>query len=257
MLRMKKSIFVILTVLVLLFSATIQAEAPADSAGSADAAAFRKVRNVVPFGRYEQDNNPSNGPEPIQWIVLDYEKEENKALLLSRYGLEARPYNTESVAITWENCTLRKWLNSEFLLSAFSAEEQAAILMTNVDNSASQGYSEWDMDGGNNTRDQIFLLSYAEANQYLKVVYNDRNNVKARVEPTAYAIAQGAMVSRNYKTADRKACGWWWLRSPGDGWPFIVAIVSPGGKLRNRGVYLGEGVARPAMWVNLNSDIFN
>ena len=67
----------------------------------------------------------------------------------------------------WEKCTLRSWLNGEFLQSAFSAKEQAAILMTAVDNSASQGYGKWNTDGGNNTRDQIFLLSYAEANWYL------------------------------------------------------------------------------------------
>ena len=26
--------------------------------------------DTVTFGRYEQDNNPGNGPEPIDWIVL-------------------------------------------------------------------------------------------------------------------------------------------------------------------------------------------
>ena len=43
------------------------------------------VGDVLAFGHYEQDNNPDNGPEPIEWIVLDVQ--DGKALLLSRYGL--------------------------------------------------------------------------------------------------------------------------------------------------------------------------
>ena len=88
---------------------------------------------MIPFGHYEQDNNPGNGPEPIEWLVLDIQ--DGKALLLSKYGLEAKAYNTKFVDITWENCTLRTWLNGEFLAKAFSAEEQSAILLTEVDNS--------------------------------------------------------------------------------------------------------------------------
>ncbi len=97
----------------------------------------------------------------------DYDRKENKALLLSKYGLDAKPYNAEEGDATWEKCSLRSWLNGEFLQSAFSADEQTAILTTAVDNSNSQGLhnSRWDEDGGNNTQDQIFLLSYAEANR--------------------------------------------------------------------------------------------
>ena len=43
------------------------------------------------FGAYEQDNNLANGPEPIEWIVLA--KEEKKILIISRYGIDACPYN--------------------------------------------------------------------------------------------------------------------------------------------------------------------
>ena len=156
---------------------------------------YRTSGSIVTFGRYEQDNNIANGLEEIEWIVLDYDENDHKALLLSRYGLDAKPFNEIIGNITWEKCSLRSWMNDEFLRSAFTAEEQAAILTTAVDNSASQGYSEWDTDGGNNTQDQIFLLSYAEANRYLDVTYIDINNTRARVAPTAYAIASGAWTS--------------------------------------------------------------
>lgn len=33
------------------------------------------VGSIVTFGRYEQDGNPDNGQEKIEWIVLDVQNE--------------------------------------------------------------------------------------------------------------------------------------------------------------------------------------
>ena len=213
------------------------------------------VGDILKFGHYEQDNNLDNGPEAIEWIVLDYDEANHMVLLLSKYGLDAVPYNKEYIAITWEQCTLRAWLNDEFLNKAFSAKEQTAILVTNVDNSSGQGYSEWYTDGGNNTQDRIFLLSYAEANRYMGVTYKDRNNTQSRVAPTAYAIAQGAHKTDRFQTADGEPIGWWWLRSPGV-YMRGAAYVGFDGSLHSDDVeYVGIGV-RPSFWLNLESDIF-
>ena len=214
-----------------------------------------KAGDIVRFGHYEQDNDLGNGNETIEWIVLEYNEEENKVLLLSKYGLDAVCYNKYRKPVTWDNCTVRVWLNDEFLNKAFSAAEQSAILITAVDNSKSQGYSKWNVDGGNNTEDRIFLLSYAEANRYLGVTYDDSNNLKSRVAPTAYALAQGAYTSDSKKTVDGAAAGWWWLRSPGshqDG----AADVNTGGSLDYSHVSGGRYVVRPAFWLNLESGIF-
>ena len=130
---------------------------------------YKKIGNIVTFGTYEQDNNLKNGTEAIEWIVLDYDENENKALLISKYGLDSQPYSykgDEITEITWESCFLRNWLNEDFKKTAFTVDEQSAILMTDVDNSDSQGCSEWNTTGGNNTKEQIFLLSYAETCQY-------------------------------------------------------------------------------------------
>lgn len=79
------------------------------------------------FGSYEQDNNLADGPENIEWRVL--EVRDGRALLLSEYALESRRYNDIWEEITWENCTLRTWLNGEFLTAAFTAEELAQIVL--------------------------------------------------------------------------------------------------------------------------------
>ncbi len=204
----------------------------------------------VTFGRFSQTAE-GNDETPIEWLVLEVQG--NKALLLSRYGLDGKPYNTEYTGITWEKCTLRAWLNGTLLNKAFTAQEQAAIMTTMVDNSKSQGY--WDTSGGNNTEDKIFLLSYKEANKYFGVTPGDGNNKKARTSPTAYALQAGAWTSSNYQTAEGNSAGWWWLRSPGFRHDF-AGSVSYDGSLNSPSVDDDDAVVRPALWVNLDAGIF-
>ena len=74
--------------------------------------------DTITFGSYEQDNNLKNGQEPIEWLVL--ERAGDYAMIISKYGLDAQPYHGVSEDVTWENCTLRVWLNLVFAPSAFS-----------------------------------------------------------------------------------------------------------------------------------------
>ena len=212
------------------------------------------VGDILKFGHYEQDNNLDNGPEAIEWIVLDYDEVNHKALLLSKDGIDVVPYNEVYVSLTWENSTLRGWLNDDFLNQAFSKEEQSAILVTNVDNGPGQGYSEWDTNGGNNTQDRIFLLSYAEANQYLDVTYAGSKNTKASVAPNAYTKARGAYTRYKKQTDKDESAVWWWLRSPGEKQCYASLVVSTG-EMDYYHVHSPNVVARPALWLNLESDI--
>ena len=103
--------------------------------------------------------------------------------------------------------------------------------------------------------DKIFLLSYAEANQYLGVTYGANNNTASRAAATAYALERGAFQSNSNKTADGDPAGWWWLRSPGLDRSF-AAYVFHGGSLIYGDVDIASGCVRPALWINLESDIF-
>ena len=85
------------------------------------------IGSFVTFGRYEQDGNPDNGTEKIEWIVLDVQ--DGKCLLLSRYCLDSKPYHSKGKTITWKDSALRKWLNSDFLDSAFLPAEQEVFLL--------------------------------------------------------------------------------------------------------------------------------
>ena len=212
-----------------------------------------EVGDYITFGHYPQTASGTDNT-PIEWLVLDVDNTNHRALVISRYGLDSQPYHSEDADITWESCSLRKWLNYDFLKAAFAAQEQEGIVLTNVDNSISQGHSDWGTNGGNSTQDKIFLLSYAEANNYFGVTWEDSNNTKSRVAPTAYAIKQGAYFSSNYKTADDKASGWWWLRSPGFYQYSAVNVIY--GEFSYSSVNYPSGCVRPALWIDLNADIF-
>ena len=249
---MRKMIFVMLAVTILCFSTFAAAEAPAVLAEIA-------AGSTVTFGAYEQDNNAGNGPEPIEWLVLDVR--EGKALLLSRYGLDAIPYHNGWDDVTWETCTLRAWLNDDFLNAAFSEEEQAAILLTDVDNSAAQKCAEWTKDGGNDTQDRVFLLSFAEAAEYLGVEYkmmisaNEKSIPSAQVKATAYALERGVMINGDHVSKqDRDAAGWW-LRSPGH-YEGYASAVSVSGRLYAPSTITNLVAVRPALWLDLDADIF-
>ena len=204
-----------------------------------------KVANVgdyVFFGSYEQDNNTSNGKEEIEWEVLEIKG--NEILIISKYALDCQKYNSEYTDITWENCTLRSWLNDTFLKTAFGEDLQKTIKTTIVSADKNPKYST---NPGNATNDKVFLLSITEAEKYFS------NDEERKCIPTAYAIAQGAYTSSSYNK-DGKATCWWWLRSPGTNQIYAVDVYIDGSIY-----YLGCTVltsndcVRPALWINLDS----
>ena len=206
-----------------------------------EAAAARDVAfqpgKIVQFGRYPQTTE-GNDDTVVEWQVLD--RDGRNALLISRYGLDVQPYTWPHAQVTWEQCTLRIWLNDTFANRAFSQEEQQAILMTTVANGSDEGY--WKTDGGNDTQDKIFLLSYRQAEQYFDVTIDNDENMKSRMQPTDYALAHGA-----------GKLGWW-LRSQGPERDTAARVYSVGALDYDfTGV---EECVRPALWVNIDSGVF-
>jgi len=211
--------------------------------GQATVDAFNALNAGDTFilGSYEQDNNTSNGKENIEWLVLA--KEHDRALIISKYALDCQMYNTVLTNVTWETCSLRKWLNSTFLNAAFSDVEQDTILSVTVSADKNPSYLA---DPGNNTTDQVFLLSVTEANKYFS------NKSARQCQGTAYYYTHGA------EEANDNFC-WWWLRSPGVT-PKAAAGVYGDGVIddfghdvsRRSGLNNGFAAVRPALWIELN-----
>ena len=202
------------------------------------------VGSVYVFGSYEQDNNPENGAEPVEWIVLA--KTDDSVLLISKYALDQQKFHETLEDITWENCTLRAWLNDTFLQNIFTEADQERVLETAV---SAENNATFGTDAGNDTVDKIFLLSASEALGYFA---SDAERV---CQPTEYAKANGAATSSEKK--DLGNC-WWGLRSPGDQYQSHIAYIAPSGQVYDgdgyeTGFNVDSGVlaVRPALWVKI------
>ena len=235
---MRKRIVSTLTVLVFLLS--VWAGACAETAGGSG------VQYSFFFGHYPQTASGTD-QAPIEWIVL--EEKNDKMLLISKYGLDAVPFHTEETSVTWENCSLRSWLNSEFLQAAFTEDEQAYICSSKVRNGHDENYDWW-LGGydGEDTEDRIFLLSYAEVTRYFGM---GEDNIPSRMAPTEYARTKSRMVSNRFFTEDGEKAGDWLLRSPGFSFD-QVCTVEWDGSLGEAGVNSTSPFIRPAFWLDLN-----
>lgn len=114
----------------------------------------------------------------------------------------------------------RYWCNTTFYESAFTASEKKRILsVTNKNADSPAG-----IDGGPDTVDRVFFLSYDEVNRYL---------------PTA---------------AERKIGVDWWLRSPGK-YRVNAMYVYANGNISTSGSDVGHNNVyyRPAMWIKIGN----
>jgi tetratricopeptide (TPR) repeat protein len=177
----------------------------------------------------------------IDWRALAVEK--SKALLISEKILEKRPYNDENKCITWENCTLREYLNGEFLDKLGTAKSVIAETRNNNPNNPWYGTA-----GGNATTDKVFLLSLDEVCRYFG---DSTANLRRRGSiGSDSTMSDKSNPNRTANYDDRAS--FWWLRSPGGG-SDRAACVGDDGRVRVGGPDVNNdfGGVRPALWLNL------
>jgi hypothetical protein len=171
--------------------------------------ASASVGDVIQFGAFD-------------WRVLEIQ--DDKALIISEDIIEHRPYHVNVGDITWEHSTIRQYLNGEFY-NSFSSAEQERIVETTIINNDNPIHGTA---GGNDTTDNIFLLSIDEAEMYFP---ND--------------------TSRIALNADGEA-SWWWLRSPGFSSISAADVIDYGDvNVGGNFVDIDNGGVRPALWLNL------
>jgi len=182
------------------------------------------VGDTVTFGKYPKTVDGRN--LPLKWRVLD--KKDGKALLITLKGIDLNHYHNENMFVVWKKCTLRSWLNRDFIQKAFSAEERKRIVKSILTEDTNPKFSDRFL---KSTKDQVFLLSIAEVKKYF-------TSAGSRVcQPTNYAD-QG----------NKRLLGWW-LRSPG-GDSYSAAIIEFYGEFGGHFVLSNE-LVRPALWVSL------
>jgi len=182
---------------------------------------------IIRFGDYD-------------WQVL--ERENDKVLLLSDKILDKVEYNNDVAKITWEQCTMRQYLNEEFY-NKFGLIDKSRIVQMPVVSSNNIWYGT---DNGPDTNDYIFLLSLEEVVRY----FGDSGQLKNRPSDTTYSINDVFNSNRIAYEANGVAT-WWWLRSSGSS-GYSATFVDDNGVICNLGLGTSYGVGvRPALWLKL------
>ena len=194
--------------------------------------------NIITLGYYEQDGDLTNGPEPIEWIIL--ESNDDEALVISKYALSIGSFDSNPATYTWSTSELEDWLNNVFYEEVFSQQEKDVVLSTFLRNEQSGKY---DTDQGASCVDKVFLLSVEDAELYF------RTDTERECLTTSYVLFEGTVAH------DNGVCNWW-LRTLGydghTGFSPNVTYVDFNGAIN----YIGmQGIfklgIRPAMFIRL------
>lgn len=186
-----------------------------------------QLGDIMTFGGYD-------------WLV--FYVQDNRSLIVSEKIIEEKAYHNSGGDISWEECSLRKYLNGEFY-DKFSAAERAMIAETTIINDNNQWYGT---SGSAATNDKIFLLSIEEVVRYC----GDSEQLKDRPKLKPSYISDQYNSERIAENATGKA-SWWWLRSPGNR-NDRAAIVDQVGYIYIDGSSVNNvyGGVRPALWLN-------
>ena len=116
-----------------------------------------KKADIVTYGNYD-------------WKVLAVK--EQKVLLVCNEFVEIKKFDESGKKVTWEDSTIRKWLNSDFYEKKFTAYEKKAIVVSEIKNQALRFGETMELKKSEtvelpNTKDRVFLLSREEVQQYI------------------------------------------------------------------------------------------
>ena len=178
--------------------------------------------NAKPFAPGSIISYGAHNGNELYWRILKVN--DGMALVISNDIIANMPFNNTGKSTNWVNCTLRNWLNNDFVNEYFSAHERDGIVTTTIGNKANPDYMKRLI--CENTTDKIFLLSIFEARTLFP---ND--------------------VSRSVG-AD------WWLRTTGCD-SNHAACVNQYGNVVTKGLHISGidsaqgGCVRPAMWIKI------
>jgi len=169
------------------------------------------VGDQITFGHFADTN---------EWIVLD--KKEDQLLLISSRCVQESTFNSSEGSTSWAQCSLRTWLNHDYISQAFNDFEQDIIMPQIHSNNR-----------GGETKDRIFLLSQVEAKRYFSSD-KDRIACRAGTENTLHST--------------------WWLRTsaPEANWEHCVMTVDNDGTINSgAAANMHQYGVRPAMWLSI------
>ncbi len=232
------------------------------------------IGDIISLGTYEQNGMEADGMEPMRWKVLDIQ--DGKMLVIADRVIDSYCYNKTDSAeqtpgMTWQDCSVRQFLNGDFLDTCFTPEEAALIQTTHLTNPSSSdflndywgGYdAPYDVLGnqihtdGPETNDKIFLLSVEEVLKYMgdeddycpsdSYPFNMMVGASCRSVKCSTAVRHTGNVYYESQTSD----GCWMTRTLSDPNEAVVYLTSNGSFFNWYSNQVGLGL-RPAMWISI------
>ena len=179
--------------------------------------------------------------EPIRWRILD----EEKGLIYCDsiiYNMYWDKEYSNYIGNNYKESDVRKWLNEDFINSAFTEEERAFIKTTLVDNSPASTSSSENKFACEDTLDKVFLLSAIEA----KSISGDFGITSMR---QLYTTDYCRLTSNTGVWLEER--GRWWLRSPYQNRSDKVRYVRSIGDVNNLTVGEDDVGVVPALQIKL------
>lgn len=207
------------------------------------------MEDNICFGNYWQsvkrEDATDGNREPVKWRVLS---NDGSLFVLSDKNLDCVEYNTSAETVSWEDCSLRKWLNEGFIDKAFSASEQGAVLESLVVNEDGAKGSE----AGADTRDKVYILSIYEVidpDLGFPTDWKDKGGTRVALN-TEYTRSKHA-------STDPDMSGTWWLRTPGDAKNAANVFNAGNVFVRGSNVSNFDLAVRPAMHIDSSKVLFS
>lgn len=206
-----------------------------EDVGAASAVSVGEVGSTMTFG-------------PYNFKVLDKNTTDGTALIIATEGIENRAYNETApkdnvnISYTWSDSTLRMYLNGDFI-KKFGVTEQGAMFETTI---KAEDNIKYEIKGGNNTKDKIFILSKSELENYFK------SDSDRQLKASSNAKSNGAYVCEETNKDKHQLAGntIYWVRNPGN-MTFNAMGVNSDGSINEEGTSIIEKkvCVRPAMWI--------
>ena len=187
--------------------------------------------------------------DPVVWDVVGDGGAGDK-VLVSRLALDAQSYNNDTndrvaedgvttiYPNNYEESTIKAWLKSNFMYTAFDLYRRSVLCINYTDNSAaSTGSStnQYALDGV--FADYVYLMSYKEAQTYI-----DGKTYEQTIA-SDYAKAQGVVMGTG-SSSNFAIC---WLRSPSNGNRINAKYLSSSGLGNNAGPVTQNYGVRPVI----------
>ena len=160
-----------------IISVSVEKLSLSEPPGKPDENPREEAYETIIFGKFEQDGNIENGPEPLEWRILS--EEDGKMLIMTDKAIVTGIQYFGGKPGDWENSRVRKYLNEDFFNTALSFEEQNAVVFTphyaTGNGSLDPSFDQYP------DNDYIFLLSDDEIRKYLPNLEDRRITASASI----------------------------------------------------------------------------